>query len=275
MEPSHYRLVEYGLIFALTGVVSGLTSGLFGIGGGILRIPVFSVLFPLFGVHAGIEMHVAAATSLALAIPSGIAALWKHSKLGNVDVGYLRTWVVGLALGAIVGIGLVPWVSSGALKIAFLVFLVAMVIDFAFVPDRFVIRRTLPGLAGSLMLSAGVGAYSVMIGVAGGSLAVPVLKACAMPLTRALAIGSGTSLIVSTLGTVGGIWNGWDLPGRLPWSVGYVDGLVVAVMLPGVVLATGPGVALANRMSPQVLKRCYAGFLTVIVIGMLAHMALS
>ncbi len=272
MDFSDLRLVEYGLVFAVTGAVSGLASGLFGIGGGILRIPVFSVLFPLFGVHAGIEMHVAAATSLALAVPTGVVALRKHWKLGNVDARFLRTWAVGLTLGALVGIWLAPHVSSGALKGAFIVFLALMAIDFAVVPDRFVLAKAPPGIGAALAASAGTGAYCVMIGVAGGSLATPILKACSMPLARALAIGSGTSLVVSTLGTVGGVWNGLGLVGRPVWCFGYVDGLIVAMMLPGVLLATGPGVALACRMQPATLKRCYASFLGLMVVVMVGHL---
>lgn len=268
------RLVEYCLVFAVTGAVSGFASGLFGIGGGILRIPIFAVVLPLFGVHQGVEMHVAAATSLALAVPTGVMALWKHWKLGNVDVGFLRTWAVGLTVGALAGIWLAPHVSSEALKGAFIVFLALMAIDFAVVSDRFVLAKAPPGFGGAFLASAGTGAYCVMIGVAGGSLATPILKACSMPMARALAIGSGTSLVVATLGTAGGIWNGWGIAGRPDWCLGFVDGIVVATMLPGVLLATAPGVALACRMEPTTLKRCYAGFLALMVVVMVGHLIL-
>ena len=69
-----YRWLLYGLAFILAGIVSGFASGLFGIGGGLLRIPIFLYIFPLFGVNENISMHLAAGTSLALAIPSAIPA---------------------------------------------------------------------------------------------------------------------------------------------------------------------------------------------------------
>ena len=68
MPPYDFQLIGYLLLFALIGVVSGFSSGLFGIGGGIVRIPIFVMLFPLIGIHGSHEMQVAAATSLAFEI---------------------------------------------------------------------------------------------------------------------------------------------------------------------------------------------------------------
>ncbi len=272
MDWSEWRLAGYVLVFVLTGILSGFASGLFGIGGGILRIPVFAVVFPPFGVHAGIEMHVAAATSLAAAVPTGIVALRKHLKLGNLDRDFFATWAIGLLVGAALGIWLTPHVSSGALKIAFVAFLALMAIDFALIPDRFVLAKHPPRAGGTVAVSAGIGAYCLMIGVAGGSLAVPFLKAFSMPMARALAIGSGTSLVVAALGSVGGIWNGIGAVGRPSWCLGYVDGVVLVALLPGVLLATAPGVALASRLEPVTLKRSYAAFLTLLVGVMIAHL---
>jgi uncharacterized protein len=60
--------------FALVGLASGFASGLFGIGGGIVRIPIFVYLLPLFGVAQPVLMHVALGTSMALVLPSAVAS---------------------------------------------------------------------------------------------------------------------------------------------------------------------------------------------------------
>ena len=60
--------------FALVGLASGFASGLFGIGGGIVRIPIFIYLLPLFGVAHPVLMHVAVGTSMALVLPSAMAS---------------------------------------------------------------------------------------------------------------------------------------------------------------------------------------------------------
>ena len=62
-------IVERIGAFALVGLVSGFASGLFGVGGGIVRIPIFIYLLPLLGVAHPVLMHVAVGTSMALVLP--------------------------------------------------------------------------------------------------------------------------------------------------------------------------------------------------------------
>jgi uncharacterized membrane protein YfcA len=272
MPSSDFQLAEYLLVFALIGTVSGFASGMFGIGGGVLRIPVFVILFPLFGIHGSHEMQIAVATSLALAVPSSLIAVLKHRRLGHLHVEYFWKWGVGLLAGVAIGIAVSPHLPQFALKIAFLVFVLLMVVYFAVLPEELTISREPPlGLA-RIGLAGGVGAYCVSIGIAGGSLAAPVLKLCGMPMTRALAIGSGTAALVASFGMIGGIWNGWGVVGRPVWALGYVDSLLVAVMLPGALFLPALGVGVASRMNTSLLRKLYAGLLALIAVSMVTHL---
>jgi uncharacterized membrane protein YfcA len=80
------------------------------------------------------------------------------------------------------------------------------------------------------------------------------------------------SALVAFFGMVGGIWNGWGVGGRPAWALGYVDSLLVAVMLPGAVLLPALGVGVANRMSPGALRKWYAAFLALIAVSMVTHL---
>lgn len=92
-------IVERIGAFALVGLASGFASGLFGIGGGIVRIPIFIYLLPLFGVAHPVLMHVAVGTSMALVLPSAVASTRKQ-----------QTWrsSVGIFLGVLIGTALLP-----------------------------------------------------------------------------------------------------------------------------------------------------------------------
>lgn len=250
MPTDDFQLGAYLVIFFLLGGVSGFSSGLFGIGGGILSIPFFVLLFPAFGIHGGMEMHVVVATSLALAVPSGALALRKHAHLGNFDADYFRTWMIGLILGILIGLAVSRSVGESFLKIAFMVFLLAMAVYFGLIPERCVLAKKPPAGPVKWLLSAFIGMYCVMIGIAGGSLATPALKLCSLPMARAIAIGSGTSMVISTFGTLSGIWNGWGRSGRPPWAFGYVDTLLFLVMIPSVILVTPLGVEIGSRINP-------------------------
>jgi len=267
-----FRFLEYMLVFAVAGAVTGFLSGWFGIGGGIVRVPLFISIFPSFGIHGDVEFKVAAATSLALAVPTGILALRKHVKLGNFKPNEFYVWGAGVALGVVIGILLIPYASQFALKLLFLAFLILSALYFGLIPDHWVLMKAPPRGPLSFSMGAGVGTYVSMIGIAGGSFATPIMKACSCPLPRALAIGAGTSLTVSFLGSIGGIYNGWGVAGRPDWSLGYVDGLIFAVMLPGILLTVPSGVALATRMQKSRLKLSYTIFLIITIAVMVYHL---
>jgi uncharacterized protein len=84
-------IIERIAAFALVGLASGFASGLFGIGGGIVRIPIFVYLLPLFGVAQPVLMHVAVGTSMALVLPSAVASTRKQ-----LDSARARLIAVGL-----------------------------------------------------------------------------------------------------------------------------------------------------------------------------------
>src|SRR5436305_2009853 len=93
--------------FALAGLASGFSSGLFGVGGGIVRIPIFVYLLPLFGVPATVLMHVAVGTSMALVLSSALASTRKQVALGNFDSTFFRSWAVRIFVGVLIGTALV------------------------------------------------------------------------------------------------------------------------------------------------------------------------
>jgi uncharacterized membrane protein YfcA len=104
-------------IAAAIGLASGITSGLFGVGGGIIMVPAMMLLM-------GVPIKTAVGTSLAVIIPTAAMGVFKHCHQENVN------WHVALALAptAIVGGYLGAWlttmISPGGLKRAFGGFLI-------------------------------------------------------------------------------------------------------------------------------------------------------
>ena len=148
-------MVERIGVFALVGLASGFASGLFGIGGGIVRIPLFVYLLPLFGVAHSVMMHVAVGTSMALVLPSAIASTRKQLALGNLDLSFFRTWAVGILIGVLIGTALLPYASTELLQVIFALFMVTVGVYEGFLKDRLVIARAPP--AGRDKAGCGVG----------------------------------------------------------------------------------------------------------------------
>lgn len=120
----------------LTGLVAGLLSGLFGLGGGALIIPALVLVF-------GFTQHKAQGTSLvALLLPVGILGVMRYWKAGNVNWIAGLIIAVGLFAGAYFGAGWANKISEVWLKRAFGIFLVLVGI-------KFILTRTVPAAAGN------------------------------------------------------------------------------------------------------------------------------
>ena len=102
----------------LLGLVAGVLSGMFGIGGGIVIVPALVLFF-------GFEAHRATGTSLgALLLPVGFFGALNYYKAGSVQVGAAAAIAIGLALGAWAGSKLALDLSPRIMQRSFAVFLV-------------------------------------------------------------------------------------------------------------------------------------------------------
>jgi uncharacterized membrane protein YfcA len=258
---------ELTLLLVL-GLANGFISGLFGIGGGIVRIPLFVYLLPVLGVAESVLMHTAVGTSVALVIPTAIAASIRQHRQGNLDLGFYRTWAIGVGVGVVAGSLIAPHVSTEFFKIVFVVFLLAVAVYVGFVPKNVTITPAPPTGLAKLALGGFVGLVALLTGTGGGAIATPTLKACSMPLKRAVAIASATGLVVGLLGTVGFIINGWGAADRPRTSLGFVDVSIFLCMLPTILIGAPLGARLNNRISDKPLEYVYAAFLVAVACDM-------
>ena len=260
------------IIFAVVGLVSGFVAGLFGIGGGTIRMPIFIYLFPWLGLAHPVIMHVATATSMALVIPSAIASSRKHYKLGDLDLGLFKTWSIGLLIGVAIGSILLPFGSTGILQALFSTYIILVGFYIAFSRGRFSFGQEPPKGAKMVGISSVVGFIAAMTGTSGGTLTTPILSAFNMHLERAMAISAATGLITGTVGAIGSIIGGWNAKDLPSYSLGYVDIVIFLVMMPIVMIAAPIGVRVSHKMNEQTLQLIYAILLIVVGIDLLRRL---
>ena len=114
------------LLYVLVGLVGGIVSGSFGIGGGTIMIPLLVLFF-------GLTQHQAQGTALATILaPVGILAVMRYYTAGNVKVQIAIFMAIGFILGAFLGANFVHTVSDANLKKAFGIFLILVGFKMAF-----------------------------------------------------------------------------------------------------------------------------------------------
>ncbi|MBI1181921.1 MAG: TSUP family transporter [Alphaproteobacteria bacterium] len=250
------------------GLFGGVLSGLLGVGGGIVIVPALYHVFSYLDIDLSLRMHMAVGTSLATIIPTSIRSVRSHHKRGAVDTALLRQWAIPLFIGVLIGTVIAVFVAKGgALTFIFATVALLVAAQMAFVPHTWTLRSSVPGGVGGALPPVGIGAISAMMGIGGGTLAVPTLSAFGVPIHRAVATAAGFGLIIAVPGAIGFIAGGWNDP--VPaYSLGYVSLLGFALIVPATLLAVPWGVALAHRLKPQPLRWAFALFLALTSLRM-------
>lgn len=265
--------MEYWTIYVMSlvaaGLASGFVAGLFGVGGGIVRIPIFLFLFPILGIHPDVLMHVAAGTSLALAIPSSIMASNAQHKAGNLDISFLKGWIPALVVGVIIGIFLMRYMSSRFLEQLFAFVIIFLSLQMFFTTSDFKITKEFPGPILKSTSAFIIGALSKMTGLTGGSFTTPALTAFGYPIHSSIAVATAGGFFISIFGAAGSAINGLGVQGRPQFSLGYIDLTAVLVMIIPIIIMAPQGVKLANNLSQNRLRKVFSIFLFIVALDMI------
>lgn len=263
----------YIVALLAVGVFSGFAGGFFGIGGGLLRVPIFLYLFPKMGVDPGNVFHLAAGTSLALAVPTCIASTWRQAKEKNLDAALLKVWVPGLLVGIGVGLIISRWSSGKSLQSLFAVVMFLQAIDFL-LPKRPQVSNRLPGVPGLLGLSSGIGMLSAALGLSGGVFTSTALLAFGQSIHKTVAVASAGGVVISIVAAAGMIVSGIDSSHSAAYSLGYVNLPALFVVAPVVLWSSPLGVRFSNRMPARRLELSM-GYFLILLAGIVFFEALG
>lgn len=256
------------VVLLAVGVVGGYVAGLFGIGGGIVLVPAFVAIFPHFGTDHAVLMHSAVGTCLALIVPGALMSARRQRRQGNLDMVVLRSWLPGVAAGVVAGALMVGVMPTTALKVLFVAFLLSATIYSIIERDRPDAEAALPGVAVRNGAGLVIGGLSVMLGIGGGTFAVPFYRFFDYPLKRAIALSSATGLLIGLGGAIGAVVSGWGAPGRAPDSLGYVSMTAFVILAPCMMVFGPLGARSANALPGPVLGRVYTVFLATMTVYM-------
>jgi Predicted permeases len=232
------------LLLAL-GAFGGFLSGLLGIGGAVVMIPLLLSVPPLFGLGE-LSMHAVSGLSIAQVFFSSIAGLVMHGKSRSVDKRALLLIGIAMAASSLTGAYLSALAPSRLLLIVFgLVALAAAGLMALKPPADSANGETVPKVAPlpSVCIGLLVGLLSGLVGAGGGFILIPLMiYALRLPTRTAI----GTSLGIVFLGSISGLV-GKAAAGQIEW------GLAAFFVLGAVPLAL-VGARLSSKLSPLALR---------------------
>ena len=245
------------LLYMLLGAGAGVLAGLFGVGGGIIIVPVLVFSFAAQGFDPQVLTHMAVGTSLATIIFTSINSALEHHRKGAVRWPIFVWMAVGILLGTGLGSLTAASIQGPVLQkiIGVFALLIALQLALDLKPKA---SKAVPGKAGLTVAGGIIGWASAIFGIGGGSLTVPFLTWRSVPIQQAVATSSACGLPIALAGSLSFVLVGWDAPHLPQWSLGfvYLPGLL-GIALTSMFFAR-IGARLAHRLSPQLLKRLFA-----------------
>jgi uncharacterized membrane protein YfcA len=119
------------------------------------------------------------------------------------------------------------------------------------------------------IISTVVGFLSVLMGIGGGSLAVPLMTLHSIKIHKAVATGAGFGLAIAFPSAIGFLFTNPPSGGLPPMTIGYVNLPAFFIIISMTILTAPLGANLAHRLNVVVLKRTFAFFLISIAFNML------
>ena len=161
---------------AVSAVVVGFMAGFFGIGGGLIMVPILFYLFSFVGIEHAFVMHMAIGTSFSIIIPNSIISTMTHMKFKAVNFNIVKTFGVFVAIGVVCGTIFAVSLKTSSLVLFFSIMTMLFSLYFLIAKEK--INPTPRKI--NLIYRVGYGFLSGFLsapmGIAGGVINTPVLK---------------------------------------------------------------------------------------------------
>ncbi len=252
------------LIYMLIGVLSGLASGLLGLGGGIIIVPALLIVFKAMGLYQLQTMHVAIATSLMTIIVTSLVSIISHHRYRQIDWRLFQKLAPGLVIGSLIATMLSVQLSSQLLQHLFALYLLFSAIKI-WLPnptggEKYLLNTLVLRITGGV-----VGLVSALVGVGGGTFIVPYLMMANRPSQQAIGTSSACGLPIALAAITGFVvldalqhhsFNTVS-PAFVHWPafIGIISSSIVFSFL---------GARIASRLQTSTLKRIFSVLLIVV-----------
>jgi uncharacterized membrane protein YfcA len=254
------------MLYLICGVLAGLWAGLLGLGGGLVVVPLLHYIFQhSAAVPEELSLRLAMGTSLASILFTAASSTRAHARRGAVLWDIVRPLAPPLALGTALGSVVAAALPVWGLKVFFAFFLVAVAVQM--LADYYPASRgSPPGRA--LLNGAGlfIGGVSSLVGLGGGSLAVPFLRWLGIDLRRAVGTSAALGWSIAAAGSLGYAINGLGAPGLPPHCLGYVSLPATLGVAVASVFFAPLGARLSHAMPVKTLRMIFAVCLTLLAV---------
>ena len=262
-------MLSFILLCLLVGAVAGFFAGLFGIGGGLMIVPVLVYLLPMVGVPEPLLMSTALGTSFATIVSTGFSSAQRHHKLGNVVWSAVKILAPSIMVSVFICgffIGKLDRDISSKLFACLVVYLaVKMVLSIK--PKT---NKTVKPLTTQSSIIGGIliGMASSAAGIGGGGFIVPFLNSRGIDMKKAIGSSAFCGMLLGTSGMFSFMLSGWGNAAMPEYSLGYIYFPAVLCITATSFFTSKLGATATSKLPVPTLKKGFALLLITIAVDM-------
>ena len=246
---------------AISAVPVGFMAGLFGIGGGLITVPVLFYIFNSIGLDQSIIMHLAVGTSFAIIIPTSISSVITHMKYKAVDFNVVKTFGIFVVLGVILGTIFAANLKTSGLILFFSIMTMIFSIFFLISKEKNNPVKKKINLLIKFLSGFTSGFLSAPMGIGGGIINTPILKMFGYPINVAIGCSAAFGFLISLVGAFGFIISGKYLNIEAPLSFGFVNIPAFLIFVPITTLMAKIGAKTVHKFNKKIIGKLFGIFL--------------
>lgn len=210
----------------ITGLGVGFASGLLGVGGCFIMVPVQFWVLQSIGVDPTIAIRIAFGTNLLVVLPTAFSGAMTHHRKGAVFWKAGVSFGIAGAIGAFLGAFIASHLPGKVLTVAFGIAVILGAIRMLLAKPPKITEEPSDRVTAFILWGIPLGIVSGIIGIGGGVLMIPIMVFF-LRFKMHQAVGTSTALMIFTAigGSLSYLINGLGVEGLPPCSTGYLNWL--------------------------------------------------
>ncbi len=248
------------------GVFVGSLAGLFGIGGGLITVPITFYVLKSLGVDHATAILMAIKTSLGIIIFTSTFSVYNHNKVNKIAWKIVFELGPGIIIGTVLGSYLSVYIPAKILEIIFTVYVTLVSLKMWFGFNVEASKDATPSTFLNYIVGAIIGIKSAILGIGGGTISIPYLSWQRVPIHTAVGVSACIGFIIAVSGTITGLMQSVDQFHPPADSLGliYLPALI-GVGVTGMFF-TRLGSKLSYKLPQQKMRKGFAVFLFIIAL---------
>ncbi len=245
---------------ALTAIPVGFSAGLFGIGGGLISVPVLFYIFGALGLSNDYIMHLAVGTSFAIIVPTSISSVLTHHKFKAVDFNIIKTYGLYAVSGAVLGTIFASTLKTEQLILFFAIVTFFLGIYLIFLKEKKIESKLDFQTHYKILFGFISGFISAPMGIGGAIMNVPVLKFFGYSINRAIGSAAAVGFLIATTASIGFLISGNYKEINIPLSIGFINIPAFLIFVPITIFMAKFGAKTVHRIDKRKITKLFGLF---------------